>query len=129
MDTRSSRSDVPRSKPRERRTTRPPREPHRTAATATSGEAAAQSLYVANLPWRITAADIEQIFGRHGTVHQATVIADRTTGRSRGFGFVEMPSGAARAAIRELHGSTLDGRDLVVRVAEPKKTKNTKKRR
>jgi superfamily II DNA/RNA helicase len=99
------------------------RTPNGRAPRPTKGSASndAQSLYVANLPWRLRSSDVEKLFERHGTVHQATVIADRKTGRSRGFGFVEMPAAEARTAIRELHGSTLDGRDLIVRAAEPKK--------
>jgi superfamily II DNA/RNA helicase len=81
---------------------------------------AAQSLYVANLPWGATAEDMETLFGRYGEVHQATIITDRRTGRSKGFGFVDMSRPAARTAIDALHGSKLGGRDLTVRPARPR---------
>jgi superfamily II DNA/RNA helicase len=80
----------------------------------------AQSVYVANLPWGATAEDMEALFGRYGEVHQATIITDRRTGRSKGFGFVDMSRPAARTAIDALHGSKLGGRDLTVRPARPK---------
>jgi superfamily II DNA/RNA helicase len=79
-----------------------------------------QSVYVANLPWRATTKDVEALFARYGKVHQATVITDRRTGRSKGFGFVDMPEPAARSAVEGLHGSTLGGRDLTVRLAKPR---------
>lgn len=85
------------------------------------GEASTLSIYVANLPWRTTSKDLEALFSRHGRVHQAAVVADRRTGRSRGFGFVDMNPDAAQVAIDALHGSTLDGRDLTVRAAKPKR--------
>ncbi len=77
------------------------------------------SVYVANLPWSSTEDDVAALFGRFGSVHQATVIADKRTGRSRGFGFVDMDRADAESAITHLHGSTLGGRDLTVRVAKP----------
>ena len=79
-----------------------------------------QSLYVGNLPWGATAEDIRVLFGHHGEVHKTTIVTDRRTGRSKGFGFVDMPPSAARTAIEALHGSTLGGRDLTVRLARPK---------
>ena len=85
---------------------------------ATNGQ---ESVYVANLPWEITEEDIGTLFGRYGKVHQTTIIIDRRTGRSKGFGFVDMPQPAARSAIEALHGSTLDGRDLTVRFAQPRR--------
>ncbi len=60
------------------------------------------------------------MFGRFGEVRQATLISDRRSGRSKGFGFVDMPESAAKAAIKELNGSHLDGRDLTVRFAKPR---------
>lgn len=82
------------------------------------------SLYVANLPWSATADDVASLFGRYGTVHESVVIADKRTGRSRGFGFVDMPTSDAETAIHHLHGSDLGGRDLTVRVAKPSRYKN-----
>jgi superfamily II DNA/RNA helicase len=77
----------------------------------------AESLYIANLPWGTTVEDVEALFERFGDVHQATIITDRRTGRSKGFGFVDMPRPAARTAVEKLHGTKLEGRDLTVRVA------------
>jgi len=78
-----------------------------------------ESLYVANLPWGATDKDVAALFGKYGTVQQATIITDRRTGRSKGFGFVDMTGGDARSAIAALDGSMLDGRDLTVRFAKP----------
>lgn len=82
---------------------------------------AAHSVYIANLPWTATAEDVEDLFGRYGKVHEASIITDKRTGRSKGFGFVDMPQRSARRAIEALHGSTLHGRDLTVRFAQPRK--------
>ncbi len=82
-----------------------------------------QSIYVANLPWATTEADLEALFGHHGRVHQTTIITDRRTGRSRGFGFVDMAASAARDAIEALHETTFRGRDLTVRLARPRRTR------
>ena len=79
-----------------------------------------QRLYVANLPWRATTDELEDLFGRYGKVHETTIVSHPRTGRSKGFGFVEMPASQARTAIKELHGSTMGGRDLTVRLARPK---------
>jgi RNA recognition motif-containing protein len=82
-----------------------------------------QSVYVANLPWGATAEDIQGLFEPYGEVHQATIITDRRTGRSKGFGFVDMPRPAARTAVEALHGSNLDGRDLTVSFARPRRSR------
>lgn len=79
------------------------------------------SIYVANLPWTHSDDDLEALFADHGKVHAATVIIDRRTGRSKGFGFVDMPQRSARRAIDALHGQELNGRDLTVRFAQPRK--------
>jgi superfamily II DNA/RNA helicase len=94
----------------------------RTKARASNGHttSGAQSLYVANLPWGATTDELEALFGRYGKVHETTIIAHPRTGRSKGFGFVEMPASDARTAVRELHGSVMGGRDLTVRLARPK---------
>lgn len=77
------------------------------------------NIYVGNLPFRTTSDELEQIFSEHGEVTGAQVITDRDTGRSRGFGFVEMASEEeARAAISALNGHNLDGRNLTVNVAK-----------
>jgi superfamily II DNA/RNA helicase len=79
-----------------------------------------ESVYIANLPWGATDEDVHKLFGRYGKVNQATVITDNRTGRSKGFGFVDMPKPAAQTAIKALHGSILEGRDLTVRFAQPR---------
>ncbi len=89
-----------------------------------AGSSRGQSLYVANLPWETTKEDIHALFGRYGQVHKATLITDRRTGRSRGFGFVDMPKVAAQTAVNALHGTDLGGRDLTVRLARPKRRRN-----
>ena len=83
-----------------------------------------RSVYVANLPWAATDEEIRSLFGRYGDVHQTTIITDRRTGRSKGFGFVDMAESAAATAIHELHGSTLDGRNLTVKFARPRRHRN-----
>ena len=78
-------------------------------------------LYVGNLSYNTTSSDLEQLFGQHGTVQSAEVIADRETGRSKGFGFVQLGSDAeAQAAIAALNGKEHDGRALTVNEAKPK---------
>ncbi|MEX1249083.1 MAG: helicase-related protein, partial [Acidimicrobiia bacterium] len=83
------------------------------------------SVFVGNLPWTATDSDIRDLFSRHGRVHNATVITDRRDGRSKGFGFVEMSQGEARSAIDALKGSTMGGRALKVRLAEPRGSKRS----
>ncbi len=80
-----------------------------------------KKLYVGNLAYGVTDSDLEQLFQAHGTVQSAQVIMDRDTGRSKGFGFVEMGSDAeAQAAIAALNGKEVDGRSLTVNEARPK---------
>jgi cold-inducible RNA-binding protein len=78
-------------------------------------------LYVGNLSFRTTSDDLKEAFSAAGTVESATIIEDRETGRSRGFGFVEMatPEEAA-AAIEQFNGQDLGGRNLTVNEARPK---------
>src|SRR5438046_3997163 len=80
-----------------------------------------KKLYVGNLAYGITDSELQQMFEAHGTVQSAQVILDRDTGRSKGFGFVEMSSDAeAQAAISALNGSEHQGRPLTVNEARPK---------
>lgn len=80
-----------------------------------------KKLYVGNLSYNVTEAELRQIFSAHGTVSSAQVISDRETGRSKGFGFVEMGSDAeASAAIAGVNGQAYDGRPLTVNEARPK---------
>ncbi len=75
-------------------------------------------LYVGGLPFAVTDGQLQEIFAAHGTVESARVIADKFTGQSRGFGFVEMDSGdEAQSAIDALNGTQLEGRTLVVNEA------------
>jgi len=75
-------------------------------------------LYVGNIDFQTSDSDLEQLFGKSGTVNSANIIADRETGRSRGFGFVEMASQEeGEAAISTLNGTQLNGRALVVNEA------------
>ena len=77
-------------------------------------------LYVGNLPYAFRDNDLEQAFSEFGAVQSAKVMMERDTGRSKGFGFVEMGSDAeAQAAIQGLHGQNYGGRDLVVNEARP----------
>jgi cold-inducible RNA-binding protein len=80
-----------------------------------------KKLYVGNLPYGVGDSDLQQMFEAHGTVQSAQVIMDRDTGRSKGFGFVEMGSDQeAQAAIAALNGKEKDGRALTVNEARPK---------
>ena len=81
-------------------------------------------LYVGNLPWSVTDQDLEQLVSEFGPVRSAQVVADRETGRSRGFGFVEMDDDAAKQAISQLNGRQVESRELRVNEAQskPKRT-------
>lgn len=76
------------------------------------------TVYVSNLPWKTTAADLRKLFGRYGEIADTTIITDRN-GRSKGFGFVSLQTHAAPQAISDLHGTSFGGRDLTVRLARP----------
>ena len=81
----------------------------------------AKNIYVGNLTWDATADDLLALFQEHGSVSRAQVITDRETGRSRGFGFVEMDNDAeAQKAIDELNGKPFRGRPLTVNEARPR---------
>src|SRR5215467_10078995 len=80
-----------------------------------------KKLYVGNLPYSVGDSELEQMFTAHGTVQSAQVIMDRDTGRSKGFGFVEMGSDQeAQAAIQAMNGKEVDGRALTVNEAKPR---------
>ena len=82
-------------------------------------------LYVGGLPYATTEDELEDLFSEHGTVESARVITDRMTGRSKGFGFVEMSSQEeAEAAIEKLNNSHLEGRTLTVNVAKPREKRS-----
>lgn len=79
------------------------------------------NIYVGNLPYNTTDSDLEQAFAAHGAVDRAKVIIDRNTGRSRGFGFVEMANDdEGRAAIEAMNGQDMGGRALNVNEARPR---------
>ncbi len=82
-------------------------------------------LYVGGLPYSVTDDKLQEIFAPHGTVESARVITDRMTGRSRGFGFVEMSSQAeAEEAIQKMNGTDLEGRSLTVNEAKPQQERS-----
>src|SRR5438093_8942763 len=79
------------------------------------------NIYVGNLPWSTTTDDLYAMFQQYGAVTRAQVVTDRETGRSRGFGFVEMPNEPeAQAAIDALNNLDMNGRPLTVNVAKPR---------
>ncbi len=82
-------------------------------------------LYVGGLSYSVTDGQLQELFAAHGSVESARVIADKFTGQSRGFGFVEMSSGSeAQAAISGLNGTQHAGRSLVVNEAKPQTNRN-----
>ena len=81
----------------------------------------AKKLYVGNLPYSVSDSDLQRLFEPHGAVQSAQVVVDRDTGRSKGFGFVEMETGeGAQAAISALNGQDFSGRSLTVNEARPR---------
>jgi RNA recognition motif-containing protein len=79
-----------------------------------------KKLYIGSLPYAVADADLEKIFAEVGTVESARVIMDRDSGRSKGFGFVEMATPEeAQKAIQELNGATIEGRAIMVSLARP----------
>jgi RNA recognition motif-containing protein len=84
-----------------------------------------KKLYVGNLSYEVTGSDLEKMFQAHGTVQSAQVIMDRDTGRSKGFGFVEMGSDQeARTATQALNGQENNGRALTVNEAKPREERS-----
>ena len=84
-----------------------------------------KKLYVGNLTYGVTDGDLQNMFSPHGTVQSAQVIMDRDTGRSKGFGFVEMDSAEqAQAAIAALNGQDVNGRALTVSEARPREERH-----
>jgi cold-inducible RNA-binding protein len=89
----------------------------------------AKKLYVGNLSYETTDGDLQNLFTPHGIVQSAQVIMDRDTGRSKGFGFVEMNNGdEAQAAIKALNGRETNGRALTVNEARPREERSTSRR-
>ena len=86
----------------------------------------ATNIYVGNLVWDCTSDDLLQLFGEFGAVNRAQVVMDRETGRSRGFGFVEMVNpGEAQRAIEELNNADFKGRPLTVNEAKPREPRSS----
>src|SRR3954470_18422675 len=84
-----------------------------------------KKLYVGNLSYDVDSSALESLFAAHGTVESAQIISDRDTGRSKGFGFVEMSSDAeAQAAIGAMNGMDQGGRALTVNEAKPKENRS-----
>jgi RNA recognition motif-containing protein len=82
-------------------------------------------LYVGNLSFQTSSEDLQQLFGQAGTVESASVVEDRDTGRSRGFGFVEMSSKEeGEAAIAQFNGTEVNGRSLTVNEAKPRENRS-----
>ena len=77
-------------------------------------------LYVGNLPWSTTDSTLSELFAAYGTVESANVVTDRESGRSRGFGFVEMDQASGRRAMQELNGHEIESRALKVNEANDK---------
>ena len=79
------------------------------------------NIYVGNLSWNLKDQDLSNLFAAHGEVSSAKIVTDKFTGRSKGFGFVEMPNDdQAQAAITALNGTDVDGRSIVVNESRPK---------
>ena len=83
-----------------------------------------KNIYVGNLSFDTTEEGLRSLFEQHGTVESAKIITDRDTGRSRGFGFVEMDTEGGDTAIQSLNGTNLDGRDLKVNEAKPREPRD-----
>lgn len=80
----------------------------------------AKTLYVGNLPWSTTDTALTEAFSSHGSVISSRIITDKETGRSRGFGFVEVEDADADRMVEALHGSDFGGRQIVVNEAKPR---------
>lgn len=89
-----------------------------------------KTIYIGNLPFSATEAQVRELFEQHGTVEVVRFITDRDTGRPRGFGFVEMDDdAAAQAAMDALNGTDMDGRALTVNEARPRPERRERPRR
>jgi RNA recognition motif-containing protein len=88
-----------------------------------------RDIFVGNLTWTTTEDDLAQLFESYGSVESARIATDRDTGRSRGFGFVEMPNATeAQAAIEGLNGTSVGGRALTVNAARPREERGGPRR-
>ncbi len=83
-------------------------------------------IYLGNLPYEAAEEELEEMFRQYGQVESVTIIKDRDTGRSKGFGFVEMPGDSeAQSAIEALNGKEMGGRDLTVNEARPREERSS----
>ena len=82
-----------------------------------------KTLYVGNLPWQATEAELTSSFEAHGQVISARMVTERETGRSRGFGFVEVEDADTQKMIKAMNGYSLGGRALIVNEARPKQSR------
>ncbi len=88
------------------------------------------NIYVGNLSYKMTDEDLRKLFSDFGTVAESKIVTDRDTGRSKGFGFVEMPNQAeGEEAIKQLNGKEIEGRSINVNIAKPKEDKPRRSQR
>lgn len=87
-----------------------------------------KTLFVGNLPWSATDDDLSQVFSQHARVISARIVTDRETGRSRGFGFVEVEDDGAQTAVDALNGYMLGGRPITVNEARPREDRGPRRR-
>jgi RNA recognition motif-containing protein len=87
-----------------------------------------KTLFVGNLPWSVTPEELTQVFSQHCEVLAARVATDRETGRSRGFGFVEVPEENAQTVIDAMNGTQIGGRDITVSEARPREDRGSYRR-
>jgi RNA recognition motif-containing protein len=102
----------------------------RTVSNSRKERGLVKTIYIGNLPFSATEAQVRELFEQHGTVEVVRFITDRDTGRPRGFGFVEMDDdAAAQAAMDALNGTDMDGRALTVNEARPRPERRERPRR
>ena len=82
------------------------------------------NIYVGNLSWQMTDEDLRNLFEQHGTVASAKIVKDKVSGRSKGFGFVEMANADAERAVQALNGQDFDGRALRINEAQAKEQRS-----
>ncbi|MDH4183574.1 MAG: RNA-binding protein [Nitrospinota bacterium] len=86
------------------------------------------NIYVGNLPFSATENTLRALFEQYGDIQSIKIISDRETGRSKGFGFIEMDNSGADAAIKSLNNTDLDGRKLTVNQSEPRKSTSSSRK-
>ena len=79
-----------------------------------------KTLYVGNIPWSTKESDLQEFFAQYGKVHECRIITERATGRSRGYGFVEVDEDKMEDILEKANGAELEGRKLVVNEAKPR---------